>query len=114
MVRAARRMGNNVSQETRYFISSLAPEPMLALRAVRQRWGIENQLHWVLDIAFREDESRVRKDDAPENLAVLRHMALNLLKQETTARVGVHANRLKAPWDENNLLKVLQGEMRLP
>jgi predicted transposase YbfD/YdcC len=109
MVRAERRIGNKVSQDTRYFISSLPPQPKLALRAVRQRWDIENGLHWVLDIAFREDESRVRKDHAPENLAVLRHMALNLLKQETTARVGVHAKRLKAAWDENYLLQVLHG-----
>lgn len=109
MVRAERRIGTKVSRETRYFIASLEPHPKLALRAVRQRWGIENQLHWVLDIAFREDESRVRKEHAPENFAVLRHMALNLLKQETTAQMGVHAKRLKAAWDENYLLKVLQG-----
>lgn len=109
MVQAERRIGLKVSRETRYFIASLESNPRLALRAVRQRWGIENELHWVLDIAFREDESRVRKDHAPENLAVLRHMAFNLLKQERRAKVGVHAKRLKAAWDESYLLTVLQG-----
>lgn len=108
-VRGERRIGEKISHETRYFIASLESNAKLALRAVRGRWGVENELHWVLDIAFREDESRVRKDHGPENLAVLRHMALNLLKQEQTAKVGMHAKRLKAGWDEAYLLKVLQG-----
>lgn len=108
-VRGERRLGEKTSREIRYFIASLESNAQLALRAVRGRWGVENELHWVLDIAFREDESRVRKDHGPENLAVLRHMALNLLKQEQTAKVGIHAKRLKAGWDEAYLLKVLQG-----
>ena len=109
MVCAERRIGTTASLETRYYISSLENNAKLALRAARGHWGIENGLHWVLDIAFREDESRVRKDHGPENLAVLRHIALNLLKQEQTTKTGIKTKRLKAAWDEDYLLKVLSG-----
>ena len=70
-------------------------------------WGIENSLHWVLDMAFHEDRSRVRTGNADQNLAVVRHMAVNMLKQETTAKVGIKAKRKKAGWDYEYLLKVL-------
>ena len=68
------------------------------LRHVRAHWSIENSLHWVLDIGFREDESRVRKGHGAGNLSRLRHIAINLLKQETT-RIGAHGKRLQAGWD---------------
>ncbi len=79
------------------------------LDIVRGHWGIENQLHWVLDIAFREDESRLRKGNGAQNFAVLRHIALNLLKQERTCKRGIKTKRLKAGWNLDYLSKVLAG-----
>jgi len=106
-VETERRQGEKVSRETRYYISSLTGDPLEFGRAVRDHWHIENCLHWVLDIAFREDESRVRTGHATQNLAVLRHIALNLLKQETSAKCGIKNKRLMAGWDNAYLLKVL-------
>jgi predicted transposase YbfD/YdcC len=102
-----RRLPDKTTHETRYFITSLPPDAAHLLQAVRTHWHIENRLHWVLDIAFREDENRVRKDHAPQNLAVLRHLALNLLKQDTSLKVGIKAKRLRAGWDHQYLLNVL-------
>jgi predicted transposase YbfD/YdcC len=70
---------------------------------------IENSVHWVRDLAFREDESRVRLGHADEDLAVLRHMSLNLLRQENSSRVGIHTKPLKAGWDNTYLQRVLAG-----
>jgi len=103
-----RQIGEKVEVQTRYFISSLPADAKGILKTKRSHWKIENQVHWVLDIAFREDESRIRKDHGPENLAVLRHMALNLLKNEKTAKGGIHAKRLQAGWNNDYLLKVLK------
>jgi predicted transposase YbfD/YdcC len=95
------------SQATRYFISSLPPKASLLLTVIRAHWQIENDLHWVLDMAFREDQNRSRKDHAAHNLAILHHIALNLLKQESSLKVGIKAKRLRAGWDHRYLLKVL-------
>lgn len=108
-VHARRQKGDEVTEKERYFISSLASNARHLLKVVRTHWSIENELHWVLDIAFREDESRIRKDHGPENFAVLRHIALNLIKQEKTLKASIKGKRLKAGWDENYLLKILSS-----
>lgn len=108
-VQTERQVGPDVTTKTRYFITSLGNDAEAALRAVREHWGIENQLHWRLDVVFREDDSRVRKGHGAENLAVLRHIALGLLQQERSSRLSVKSKRLRAALDENYLHQVLQG-----
>lgn len=110
MIRSERQVGNEPAMvTTRYYISSLTGDVQRVLTAVRSHWGIENDLHWSLDVTFHEDLSRIRKGDGPQNFAILRHIALNLLKQEKTAKLGIKGKRLKAGWDEAYLLKVLNN-----
>jgi predicted transposase YbfD/YdcC len=101
--------GEETSRERRYYISSLQAEAKQIGKAIRGHWSVENSLHWVLDVGFREDASRIRKDHGPENMATMRHIALNLLKQDKSLKVGIKSKRLKAGWDEAYLLKVLSG-----
>ncbi len=107
-VTSKRELKDKVSEETRYFISSLSAEnPEKLEHAVRGHWAIENNLHWVLDIAFDEDSNRTRKGYSAANLAVIRHMALNLIKTEKADKVGVKTKRLMAGWDNDYLLKII-------
>jgi len=107
MVESQRETGSETSKEKRFFISSLESNAKTFAKAVRNHWGIENGLHWTLDIAFREDESRIRKDHAPENFAVLRHIALNLLKAEKSFKGSIKTKRLMAGWETSYLEKVI-------
>lgn len=93
MVESERYINGKTTSEIRYFISSLTADAKVFANAVRKHWAIENQLHWVLDVSFREDESRVRRDNAPENFAVFRHVAMNGLRKEKTCKKGVKAKR---------------------
>lgn len=108
LIEVDRTVGDKTSSEQRYVISSCVDfSAAKALETVRAHWGIENQLHWVLDVAFREDDCRVRAGNAAENFAVLRHVALNLLKKVQGTKVGIKIRRLRAAWDNDALMQVL-------
>lgn len=107
MMRNQRKLNGKVELTTHYYIASPTWSANRFLTSKRSHWGIENGLHWVLVIAFQEDHHRLRKDHGPENFAVLRHIAVNLLKQDKSVKAGIKAKRLKAGWDNDYLLKVL-------
>lgn len=107
VVQAERRRGDARTVKRRYFISSLSSDAKRMLHAVRTHWEIENKVHWILDVVFREDDCRVRKGNGAQNFAVLRHIALNPLRREKTTKRSIRAKRLKAGWDNAYLLKVL-------
>ena len=94
-------------EDTRYYICSRPAEASRLLKASRDHWGIENSLHWVLDMAFDEDRSRVRTGHADQNLAVIRHLVLNLFRCETSLKIGIKAKRKKAAWDHDYLLEII-------
>jgi predicted transposase YbfD/YdcC len=111
IVESTRQIGDNITTDTRYYITSIPVGQKGSARrfgqAVRGHWGIENSLHWTLDVGFNEDACRVRKDNAPENLSVIRHIALNILKQDVGATTGVKSRRLRAGWSNDYMEHLL-------
>ena len=108
-IQRERRVNDKVTTETAYFISSRSATAAYFLNAVRGHWAIENQLHWSLDVTFREDHNQTRTGFAAENLALIRRLALMLLKRETSVKVGLQAKRLRAGWHNDYLLKILNS-----
>ena len=109
MVTAQRIIGEQTTTETRYFLSSMPLDAEKFSHPVRGHWGIENGLHWCLDVGMGEDDCRISRRNADENFAVLRHIALNLLKQNKTQKCGIKAKGKLCCWDNKYLLKVLWG-----
>jgi predicted transposase YbfD/YdcC len=110
LLESERHIGEKQSLERRYYITSLRSDAKHIGHAARGHWGVENTLHWTLDVTFREDECRIRRGEAAENLCTLRHFALNLLKQETTSKKSIKQKRLSAAWDDDYRAKVLFGQ----
>jgi predicted transposase YbfD/YdcC len=100
-----------VETEIRYFLSSCRDDPVVLGRAIRKHWGIENAVHWVLDVTFREDDSRVRDQHAARNLAALRKIAINLVGRDGSTKASVRARRKRAAWDNDYMLQLLAGSL---
>jgi predicted transposase YbfD/YdcC len=107
MVESVREVDGKTTVERRYYLASLPLGIETLARAVRGHWGVENKVHWIMDVCFREDQSRARAGYAAENLATLRRLALNLLKQEKTKKRGIRGKQLNASWDHAYLLRLL-------
>ena len=106
MVESERTVGDKSGIHRRFFLTTVCDVRKFA-RVVRSHWGIENSLHWVLDVAFDEDGSRARTGNAAENLAIVRQVALNLLKQEKVEKVGIKTKRKMCGWDHDYMLTVM-------
>ena len=106
-IESIREIDGEEQKETRYYISSKEISAKEALEISRRHWGIENSLHWVLDVIFKEDSCRIRKKNGPENMAVLRRMAMNLCKQNKKSKLSMRAQRKKAGWDIKFLEKLI-------
>lgn len=112
MVQRTRVVNGAETDELVYYMSSLPPKVKQFAKAVRAHWGIENRLHWSLDVTFAEDRSRVRKDHGPLNLGMLRRLALSILQKDTLVKDNLRGKRLRAGWDDEVLLKILTGFSR--
>ena len=110
VVHSHRRLWNKDTAETRYFLSSLSTDAPTFARYIRAHWGVENQLHWCLDVIFQEDASRIRKDHAPRNMSLLRRLALNLLRQEPS-KGSLAMKRYRAGLDNQFLLQILNANL---
>lgn len=108
MVESLREVDGKTTVERRYYLASLPLGVETFARAVRSHWGVENKVHWIMDVCFREDQSRARAGYAAENLATLRRLALNLLKREKTKKRGIRGKQLNASWDHAYLLRLLE------
>jgi predicted transposase YbfD/YdcC len=106
MVESEREVAGTLTRETRYYIGCIGTDAKTFAGAVRAHWGVENRLHWSLDVSFNEDASRVRDPEARENLALIRRLALTRLQHDET-KLGIHSKRLKAAWDERYLTKLV-------
>ena len=102
-----RHLWNKTTSEVQFYLSSLVSDALAIGRAIRQHWGIENQVHWTLDVTFAEDESRIRRGDGAQNFALLRRIALNALNRETTYRRSTRQKCNRAAMDDLYMLKVL-------
>jgi predicted transposase YbfD/YdcC len=105
-ITSTRETGKKVTTEERYYISSLSPDKPFN-RYIREHWGVENPLHWTLDMVFREDEQRKRDKRAAENFAIVKKIALNLLKKDTTTKASLVSKCLKAAWNKDYLISLL-------
>ncbi|OFW74510.1 MAG: hypothetical protein A2W46_00110 [Alphaproteobacteria bacterium RIFCSPHIGHO2_12_42_13] len=106
-IESTRELKGKISKETRYYMSSLTLPPEKILKAIRWHWGIENSLHWILDMSFNEDYSRIRKENAPHIMAIFRHVALNLLQAAKKERQSIKGLRKLCGWDESTLQSVI-------
>ena len=109
MVYRHREVAGKETDEVHYYISSLPPKVKRLAKAIRDHWGIENSLHWVLDVVFSEDDSRIRKGNGPETTAMLRRLALSILEQDTSLKSSIRGKRLQAGWNDDLLAKILTG-----
>ena len=108
-VETIRGVNGSGKVEIRYFLSSCRDDPMVLVQAIRRHWTIENGLHWILDVTFREDDSRVRDRTAARNLAILRKIAINLIGRDRTTRISIRARRKQAAWNDDYMLSLLAG-----